>query len=200
MASSTGHDADKGSLRAHCLAFRARLSRSVREAADEGIAGSLERLPEFAGASLVLAYVSYGSEVDTRGVISRLLSEGRRVAVPRCDAASRSMAFYEIGGMADLAPGFHGILEPVPSIMDALGTSQMVGSACLVPGLAFDMLGHRLGYGGGYYDRFLAFYPGHKVGLCRGCQLSCAELPCDEHDVAVDFVVTEAGIMRTGLA
>ena len=52
-------------------------------------------------------------------------------------------------------------------------------------------------YGGGYYDRFLAFYPGHKVGLCRRLQLSCAELPHDDTDVSVDFVVTEAGVFRT---
>ena len=57
--------------------------------------------------------------------------------------------------------------------------------------------GRRIGYGGVYYDRFLAFYPGHKVGLCRSLQLSCAELPHDATDVSVDFVVTEAGVLRT---
>ena len=200
MASSTGHDADKGSLRAHCLAFRSRLPRAVRAAADEGIAAHLADLPEFSQAPLVLAYVSYATEVDTREIISRALAGGQRVAVPRCDAASHSMAFYEIGGLEDLEPGFHGIPEPSASITVPVGTAQMVGSVCLVPGLSFDVLGHRLGYGGGYYDRFLAFYPGPKVGLCRSCQLSCAELPCDVHDIAMDAVVTEAGILRMGLS
>lgn len=196
MASSCGTDADKGSLRAHYLAFRARLPRSVREAADAGIAERLLGLPQVESAPVVLAYVSFGSEVDTLGVIRTLLGQGRRVAVPRCDEAAHSMAFYEIRTLSELSPGAHGILEPLAA-GDPLGTSQMVGSVCLVPGLTFDAAGRRIGYGGGYYDRFLAFYPGHKVGLCRSLQLSCAELPHDATDVPVDFVVSEAGVLHT---
>ena len=195
MASSCGTDADKGSLRSHYLAFRKRLSSSVRDAADEGVARRVMGMPEVAAAPVVLSYVSFGSEVQTLGVIRSLLSSGRRVAVPRCDEAAHSMAFYEIGALSELAPGAHGILEPLGASCP-LGTSEMVGSACLVPGLTFDA-GRRIGYGGGYYDRFLAFYPGHKVGLCRSLQLSCAELPHDATDVSVDFVVTEAGVLRT---
>lgn len=200
MASSTGADADKGSLRAHYLAFRARLPRSVRDAADAGIARRLASLPEFEAAPLVLTYVSYGPEVDTLALIDALFSEGRRVAAPRCVPTAHSMAFYEISDTQDLVAGYRGILEPAASITRPVTTSEMVGSVCLVPGLSFDGWGQRLGYGGGYYDRFLAFYPGNKVGLCRSCQLSCAELPCDCHDVPVDFVVSEAGVWRTGLS
>lgn len=196
MTSSCGTDADKGSLRSHYLALRKRLSSSVRDAADEGVARLVMGMPEVAAAPVVLSYVSFGSEVQTLGVIRSLLSSGRRVAVPRCDEAAHSMAFYEIGTLSELAPGAHGILEPLGASCP-LGTSEMVGSACLVPGLTFDAAGRRIGYGGGYYDRFLAFYPGHKVGLCRSLQLSCAELPHDATDVSVDFVVTEAGILRT---
>lgn len=196
MASSCGTDADKGSLRAHYLAFRARLPRSVREAADAGIAERLLAIPEVKAAPVVLSYVSFGSEVDTLDVIGGLLAQGRRVAVPRCDEAAHSMAFYEIRSLSELAPGAHGILEPLAAKVP-LRTSEMVGSACMVPGLTFDASGRRIGYGGGYYDRFLAFYPGHKVGLCRSCQLSCVELPHDANDVPVDFVVTEAGVLAT---
>ena len=199
MASSTAQDVDKGSLRAHFCAFRSRLPRPVRGAIDEGIMRRLGTLPEFEVAPLVLTYVSYGTEVDTRALIDALLAEGRRVAVPRCDAAAHSMAFYEISCAKDLVPGYHGIPEPVADIARPVTTAEMVGSVCLVPGLSFDGRGQRLGYGGGYYDRFLAFYPGHKVGLCRSCQLSCTELPRDGHDVPVDFVVSEADVLRTGL-
>lgn len=198
MASSCGTDADKGSLRAHYLAFRARLSRAVRNAADAGIAGRVMAMPEVMDASVVLSYVSFGSEVGTLGLLRSLLEKGRRVAVPRCDEAAHSMAFYEIRGLSELAPGAHGILEPLAAKVP-LGTSEMVGSVCLVPGLTFDAAGRRIGYGGGYYDRFLAFYPGHKVGLCRSCQLSCAELPHEASDIPVDFVVTEAGVIPTSL-
>ena len=105
MASSCGTDADKGSLRSHYLAFRKRLSSSVRDAADEGVARRVMGMPEVAAAPVVLSYVSFGSEVQTLGVIRSLLSSGRRVAVPRCDEAAHSMAFYEIGALSELAPG-----------------------------------------------------------------------------------------------
>lgn len=85
MASSCGTDADKGSLRSHYLAFRKRLPSCVRDAADEGIARRVMGMPEVSAASVVLSYVSFGSEVQTLGVICSLLSSGRRVAVPRCD-------------------------------------------------------------------------------------------------------------------
>ena len=88
MASSCGTDADKGSLRSHYLAFRKRLSSSVRDAADEGVARRVMGMPEVAAAPVVLSYVSFGSEVQTLGVIRSLLSSGRRVAVPRCDEAA----------------------------------------------------------------------------------------------------------------
>ena len=129
MASSCGTDADKGSLRSHYLAFRKRLSSSVRDAADEGVARRVMGMPEVAAAPVVLSYVSFGSEVQTLGVIRSLLSSGRRVAVPRCDEAAHSMAFYEIGALSELAPGAHGILEPLGASCP-LGTSEMVGSAC----------------------------------------------------------------------
>ena len=99
MASSCGTDADKGSLRSHYLAFRKRLPSSVRDAADEGIARRVMGMPEVADAPVVLSYVSFGSEVQTLGVIRSLLSSGRRVAVPRCNEAAHSMACVaRVGG------------------------------------------------------------------------------------------------------
>ena len=115
--------------------------------------------PLFAAAPLVLTYVSRSEEVGTRALIERLLVSGRRVAVPRTDLASGTMTFHEISSLDDLAPRTMGILEPPEEAPALTNPAQLVGSVCLVPGLVFDGAGHRIGYGGGFYDRFLAFYP-----------------------------------------
>ncbi len=193
MASSCGTDIDKASLRVHQIKARDAQDAEARRAADEKIFSHLAALDAFANAGLVLTYVSYRSEVDTRRIIESLLAEGRRVAVPRCDKKAHTMSFFELSSFDDLEPGAHNILEPKRSLVDAVRVPQMVGSACLVPGLIFDAAGHRLGYGGGYYDRFLAFYPGEKVGLARSGQISCNLLPQEPTDVPLDYVVTETG-------
>lgn len=193
MASSYGTDADKSSLRSNYLAARVTLPARSRTSSDVAIRSALRGFSIFRDARLVLAYVSFGAEVDTRVLIDELLGEGRRVAVPRVRRAGRSMDFCEVGSLDELSPGAMGILEPAAGA-PALTVPEMVGSVCLVPGLVFDGAGHRVGYGGGYYDRFLAFYPGDKIGLARTTMLSSNPLPAGALDVPVDFIATEGTI------
>ena len=193
MASSYGTDADKSSLRSGYLSARRAIPAEDKAGSDTAIHAVLNGFGIFAEAPLVLAYVSFGAEVDTRALVTRLLSAGRRVAVPRCNEAERTMDFCEISGLDELSPGAHGILEPAAEA-PALGVAELAGSVCLVPGLVFDADGYRVGYGGGYYDRFLAFYPGDKIALARTTQVSSNPLPHDSHDVPVDFLVTETSV------
>ena len=193
MASSYGTDADKSSLRAGYLSARRAIPSEDKAGSDVAIHAVLADFEIFSEAPLVLAYVSFGAEVDTHALVSRLLSEGRRVAVPRCNEAEHTMDFCEISGLDELYPGAHGILEPAAEA-PALGVAELAGSVCLVPGLVFDAGGYRVGYGGGYYDRFLAFYPGDKIALARTTQVSSNPLPHDGFDVPVDFLVTETGV------
>ena len=192
MASSYGTDADKSSLRSNYLTARRRIDPATKAALDARILGRLEGFEIYASAELVLAYVSYGNEVDTRSVIESALASGKRVAVPRVSPHKRKMDFFEISGMGDLAEGFKGILEPKHGLSSPLGTEDLLGSVCLVPGLVFDSAGHRIGYGGGYYDRYLQFYPGDKIALARSTQVSSNPLPTESCDVPVDFIVTDA--------
>ena len=194
MASSYGTDADKSSLRSNYLCVRRGIPERARFESDSSIASALMAFPLFVKAPLVLTYVSRGAEVGTHAPIERLLASGRRVAVPRTDPETHAMSFHEVGSLDELSPRTMGILEP-PSDAPALtDPAQLVGSVCLVPGLVFDGAGHRIGYGGGYYDRFLAFYPGEKIGLARTTMLSSNPLPTDGHDVAVDFIATEGSV------
>ncbi len=194
MASSYGTDADKSSLRSNYLRVRRTLAPASRAVSDAAIRRSLLALDVVREAPVVLSYVSCGAEVDTRSIIETLLAEGRRVAVPRCDPELKVMCFCEISSLSELAPGAHGLPEPPDSAPELPVVPDLVGSVCLVPGLVFDAEGHRVGYGGGYYDRFLAFYPGEKIGLARVSQLSSNPLPHDAHDVAVDLICTEGAV------
>lgn len=194
MASSYGTDADKSSLRSNYILARKRIDPATKAAVDGLIRSTLEGFEIYADAPLLLAYVSYNNEVDTRAVIRSALLAGKRVGVPRVDASSHTMAFFEIESMSDLVEGYKGILEPSSELDRPLTTTDFIGSVCLVPGLVFDARGHRIGYGGGYYDRFLAFYPGDKVALARVSQVSSNPLPAEPCDVPVDFIVSELGV------
>lgn len=194
MASSYGTDADKSSLRSNYLAVRKSVPERTLIESDSSVESALWAFPLFAEAPLVLSYVSFSAEVGTRDIIGRVLAEGRRVGVPRVDAASRTMAFHEITSLDELEPRTKGILEPGADAPLLSRPSQLVGSVCLVPGLVFDGAGHRVGYGGGYYDRFLAFYPGDKIGLARTGMISSNPLPVERGDVPVDFIATEFGV------
>lgn len=193
MASSYGTDADKSSLRSNYLAVRATIPPKRKELSDSAILSRLTEFPIFDDARLVLSYVSFGPEVGTRTLIDLLLGQGRRVAVPRVNRAAHSMTFHEVSSLGELEPGTMGILEPAPDV-PAVSVEEMVGSVCLVPGLVFDGAGHRVGYGGGYYDRFLEFYPGDKVGLARTTMLSSNPLPVGPLDVPMDYVAHEGGV------
>ncbi|HIZ46353.1 MAG TPA: 5-formyltetrahydrofolate cyclo-ligase [Candidatus Olsenella pullistercoris] len=194
MASSCGTDADKSSLRSNYLMARRGIPARTRLQSDISIMSALMAFPIFSEAPLVLTYVSRAAEVGTQELIEELLSQGRRVAVPRVDRTDRSMTFHEIASLGELAPGAMRILEPSADAPALTEPAQLAGSVCLVPGLVFDGAGHRVGYGGGYYDRFLAFYPGDKIGLARTTMLSSNPLPTDGHDVPVDFIATEGGV------
>ena len=193
MASSYGTDADKSSLRSNYLSVRKTIPACNRISSDDDIRSALRTFQIFSDAPLVLTYVSFGPEVDTRTLIEGLLEEGRRVAVPRVNREKHNMDFCEISSLDELSPGTMNILEPSADAA-ALTVPQMAGSVCLVPGLVFDGAGHRVGYGGGYYDRFLAFYPGDKIGLARTTMLSSNPLPVGGRDVPVDFIATEGSI------
>lgn len=194
MASSYGTDADKGSLREGYIGARSRIQTSTKEGLDERIKANLESFDIYSNAELLLAYVSSEGEVDTRAIIQDKLDAGGRVALPCFDESTRTLSFYEISSLDGLVEGHRGVLEPDASEGEPLTPFDLEGSVCLVPGLVFDAQGHRVGYGGGYYETFLPFYPGDKIAIARTTQLSSNPLPAEDGDTAVDFIVTDSGV------
>lgn len=175
------------------LAARARrkaIPPSRRAAKEAGIAAAAVGLPEVEGARVAAVYVAVQSEVGTRALIDALLKRGKRVAVPVV-TPPEEMRLAEIASPDDLAPGAHGIPEPRPPRV-FLDDADVV----FVPGLLFTRDGHRLGQGGGYFDRMLARMPGaFRVGLAFEEQL-VDKLPLEVHDEPMDAVVTDARVLR----
>lgn len=184
----------KQKLRERYRGYRNRLAPQVKSQMDEQVLSRLTRLNQYTNASVLLTYVSTTIEVDTRAFIARALADGKRVGVPRCVPNTRQMEFYEISSLEELSPGTFGVLEPTPDPARLL--SPTVGGVCIVPGLCFDHNGYRLGYGKGYYDRFLSAYTGLTVGICYTACVR-GSLYHGRFDRPVDLLVTERFIRRT---
>jgi len=183
---------DKNEIRAQCRRWRGKLSEQDKAALDLRITRRVTAMWSYRDADTLFIYVSGPLEVDTRAIIHHALAEGKRVAVPRCIDDTRNMQFWLIKSEEDLESGAFGILEPKEHCEPATATAQ---SLCLVPGLAFDLSGMRLGFGKGYYDRFLSKFPGSRAGLCyEGCLRP--RVPCGRFDQRISVIVTEKRILR----
>ena len=183
----------KGELRTRFKTLRREMDPQVKAEKDAAILKRLLELPEYKAATLVLTYVSTAIEVDTLELIRRALAEGKRVAVPYCIPGKIDMLFCEIFSLDDLTPGSFGVLEPDPEKQPVL--REFSDSVCVLPGLGFDLEGYRLGYGKGYYDRFLSKYPGTNLGVCYNVCLKPL-LPHGRYDRMVDVLVTEKFVKR----
>ena len=184
---------EKQRLREERLAARETLSEQERCVLDNCITQKLLASPEYAEATTVLTYVSVSSEVSTRMFIERALCDGKTVAVPRCLPGHR-LEFVAIASVEQLVAAPFNLLEPAKEL-PALTEDQKNNSICIVPALLVDTKGYRLGYGAGFYDRFLSTYPGKKICLAYQQNLSREMLPHTAFDVAVDMVITESDIL-----
>lgn len=133
---------------------------------------------------LVLTYVSLKEEVDTIELIKHSLNRGKQVAVPKCEG--NDIVFYYINNLYDLEEGKFGILEPKTNEL----VNDFDNSICIVPGIVFDKENNRIGYGRGFYDRFLENYNGIKIGLTYK-ECICDKIDADENDVKMDIIVKE---------
>ncbi len=160
---------------------------------DETIFDKVVSLESYKKSNFIIAYVSTKIEVDTRKIIEFSLSQGKKVAVPKCIDGTRNMDFYFINSFDDLETGTFSVLEPKHNL--CVKVENFKNSICIVPGLAFDGKGYRLGYGKGYYDRFLNNYKGKKIGLCY-CRCTLNSLIVGKFDKHVDLLITEKYIRR----
>lgn len=184
-------------LRAGIMAARDSLSPEERQRKSLAITERLLALPEFAAARHVFAYVSFRSEVETLNLIAHCLDKGVTVSVPLTLPAERRLLPYAITDpVRDLVPGYCSIPEPMQTLpLVDPGTIEVV----VTPGSVFDAQGGRLGYGGGYYDRFLhtAAPQALRIGLAFDLQV-VATVPLESHDEQLDYLITETRTIRFG--
>lgn len=178
----------KNEYRAKAKEYRAALTESEKSALDSEIFKNLSSVCEFLGAKTVLCYMSTPSEVDTKRIISSLFEQNKTVAVPRCIDNTRDMEFYIISSFDDTNKRTFGVFEPDSD--RCMRLRDFRNSVCILPGLGFDKEGFRLGYGKGYYDRFLSSFKGVKIGIVyEKCLFD--RFMHGFFDVPADIVVTE---------
>ena len=186
----------KAEVRACTLALRDEIPAQERMRLSEKIVKNLTEHTCYRGAQALLTYVSFRSEVDTISLIEQAFSDGKAVFAPR--VAGREMNFFRIKSLGDLVEGYHGILEPQSHITEVY--EPFAGKAIMcMPGAAFDRAHNRIGYGGGYYDRYLASLSGQAkntictAALAYDCQI-LQEIPWDSHDIRPRWIITETEI------
>lgn len=183
----------KTGLRKKFRAYREDLPVGKKNVFDASIKHNLLKLNEYQENDILFLYVSKQIEVDTFGIMEQCWKDGKTVAVPRCVDGTRDMDFYIIKGPEDLEKGTFGVMEPIVERCEKV--VDLSQGLCVVPGLCFDARGFRLGYGKGYYDRFLSLFGGSTAGICYA---ECVQwnLPHGYFDRPVDVLVTENYIRR----
>lgn len=183
--------AEKQRLRAHARTLRRALSSEYREKASCDIAEQVVNLPYFLDADVILGFYPLGEEPNVLPILKAALSLGKKLALPRCHKETSTMTFHLISSLEDTELGSFGLREPSA---DTPTVSDFSHALCLVPALCFDRRGHRIGYGKGYYDRFLADYDGLCLGIVYE-ELLVDVLPCEPTDKRISMIITERGIL-----
>jgi 5-formyltetrahydrofolate cyclo-ligase len=179
----------KRELRAKMLKKRSEEDLRIRTEADEKILNAMLALPEYQNANTIFCYVSTNTETDTLALIETALAAGKCVCVPRCKSMG-IMNAYAIRNLNDLHSGKYGIPEPKPDC-PLISTEQI--ELNIVPCVCINQDGYRLGYGGGFYDRWLESSKALSVVLCRE-SLVTKEVPLESHDRRADILITDSGI------
>jgi len=176
-------------------AERRRQEHLDRDTGSATILKNIRQMGEYADAQTVLTFVGFGTEVDTRPLLETLKQDSKTTVVPYCQ--HNDLHLFRLLEFTDLAPGIWGILEPKTALWALSSHAITVGEIdlFLVPGLAFDRRGGRLGYGKGYFDRLLtrAREDATIVGVGFNCQMF-DEVPMLPHDVRMQWIVTESGV------
>lgn len=180
---------DKTALRKSFIKKRKALTPKQKSTLDDSVFQNAVKLPCYKQSNAVLVYVSTDIEVDTKKIIAHSLWLGKTVAAPKCIDNNGNMVFKTICREDDLINGMYGISEPKDSCRDY--ESDFENAVCFVPALSFDCRGFRLGYGKGYYDRFLKNFSGISIGLCYDDFLVDV-LPINSYDIGVEYIVTES--------
>lgn len=182
----------KTEARAYFSALRNSISVGERKAKSEAVTATITAMPEFKNCDAIFLYSPIKSEVDVLSLFDIAISCGKRVAFPISIKESSTLDFRFVQSYDELLLGAYNIYEPTANAEKAEFTKN---SICIVPALAFDKNGNRLGYGKGFYDRFLNNFSGLSIGVTFS-ELLSDNLPADIHDVPVNTITTDKESVR----
>ena len=185
---------EKISMRTAVLATRDALPPAVRATASRLIVGKICALAQYANAKTVMTYMGFGSEIETQPFFERIIADGKIAILPRVDRGSQTLMLHTARDISDLLTGKWGIREPGA---DAPQVSINEVDFLLMPGVAFDRFGNRLGYGRGYYDKLLVIADPAltRVAAAFSCQIVEA-VPVGPNDQRIDRIITENEIIK----
>lgn len=181
----------KNELRTKFKTIRKNMSTKVKMNMDIQIQSHLFSTSEYLKEDVILTYVSKPLEVDTINIIKTSWTNKKKVAVPKCKTDKTEMDFYFINSLDDLEVGTFGVLEPIEE--KCRKVTNFFNGLCIVPGFSFDENGFRIGYGKGYYDRFLAYFLGKTVGICYSNCIT-KKIPHGCFDIPMDSIITDKGV------
>lgn len=179
---------DKISLRKKILAERSKMDKEERTRKGIKIIERFKSTDLYKDAKMIMIYISFGTEIHNHEFIKEALAEGKEIVVPVTFHSPRMMKPSQIHSFDELEPGYYNILSPKEDYIRYVDKSQI--DVIVVPGAVFDKEGYRIGYGGGYYDRFLADLKAPKVSFAFEMQLR-DEVPKEDFDIPVEYIITE---------
>ena len=182
---------EKKALRRKFATQRQTIPESERLEKSRAICNNFLSSMAYEHSDTILLYYSINSEVDTQELIDTVLKSGKRLALPVCRENSE-MVFRYIQSRDDLTKGFFSALEPKSNLEEFKGAKHTV---CVIPAIAFDKEGYRIGYGKGYYDRFLKGISAKTAGFSYNFSLA-DNLPYEKTDVPLDYVITEKEVIK----
>jgi 5-formyltetrahydrofolate cyclo-ligase len=186
---------EKKLIRQAMLEKRGHLTPFEAAQKSEAICRAVVATRAFVSARFIMAYINARNEVQTDGIIRQAWAEGKHVAVPVCIPQTHTLLVSELTSFEELRDGFYGIKEPMEEYMRPVSPEQL--DLIIVPAVAYDRCGYRIGYGGGYYDRFLSSLDKDivTIGIAFDIQI-VGEVPVQPFDIPVDMVITESGIIK----
>lgn len=184
-------DVTKKQIRDEAIRRRDRLTEKERTAKSSAIFHRLVQLPALISAKVIMVYAAMRSEVDTSALIQWAWDHSKTVGFPVAVPSMRELVVVPVTAFEQLRPGTFGVLEPDPAA-GVLRPQEI--DVVIVPGVAFDPRGYRIGYGAGYYDRFLPKVKGLAVGIAFSEQIY-PMIPAAVHDVPVDLIVTDQQVL-----
>ena len=179
-------------VRTRVLQNRLQWPKALRKEASKYASQHLMAMEEWKNAKTVFCFLSFGDEIDTTPLVEAAWKAGKRVVVPRCHKGFRIEA-YEIKNFEGLIPGRYGIMEPNPEVYPVIDPTEI--DFIVMPGSVFDDFGNRMGYGAGFYDRYLLRTKIQTPRVAYALQLQWVpQLHPQAHDQPVDYLVTESGV------